>query len=452
MRGRHIGALASSLLLLYAWLAPVAQLDSGVSAAGPADGPPSPSLIDRIVTASQPASGSDAHGFAERQIMDLSSVVGTPGRPTYGITVQLLGQPMDLLLNGVSSMRLGWIRQPVSWAEIEPAPAHYRWSDLDLAVDRVRNRGISLMVVIYGTPSWARPAGFDPARDGPPADTADLASFMAALVQRYGDAIDAVQVWQSPNAHRNWESLRADSTTGQRAAEYAQVLRVAHDTIKSISPEVLVVTAGLAPASRGGCLAAEDDLEFLKSLYQVGFSAWYDVMGVQLVIADQDRCNESLVGVSAPPSSRFSLFRHHEVIRRTMTEHADDKPVWLTQVGWPVAPDGSETGSVVGEQQQAQFLIDALWLAETASYIEVVLIDNFNLVTAAPQDPFVSHSLIRPDWSARPALVQLARARQQQALAAAGAPLASARNRAPQSGIKPHLRPQCGVRGIHDRG
>ena len=44
----------------------------------------------------------------------------TQGEPYfgYGVTAQLLGQPVTPLLNGLVGMQFNWVRQPLSWAEI----------------------------------------------------------------------------------------------------------------------------------------------------------------------------------------------------------------------------------------------------------------------------------------------------------------------------------------------
>ncbi len=385
-------------------------------------------------------SNRDGAGPLDLQPTEMEAIAPRPFG--YGITVDLVDQPLTQLMNGVAGMHMNWVRQPVHWGQIEPAPGSYDWSQLDSIVDSVHVRGLGLLVVIVGAPEWARPAGFNEGNDGPPADPNTLGGFLSVLSGRYAGKIDAYQIWQDPNIVANW-----DSATGPSAADYVGLLKAAYLAIKAGSPDAQVISAGLDPAAVADGLAAVDDLEYLSIMYQAGFSAWCDVVGVHLNGTSHppsDYVDEAGRASSAFESESSFFFRHYEAVRRVMVAHGDEEtPVWLTQVGWASlspAPNGYAYAADVTEEQQADYLIQAFRMAEQTPYIHAMMVDNFNLSTIAPSSPEAGFSLIRSDWTARPALLRLAQMRQEQILSVAGASYSSARNRAPQSGVKPYLR------------
>jgi len=292
----------------------------------------------------------------------------------YGVTVQLQGQPVTPLLNGVIGMHFNWVRQPLRWQDMELAAGQYDWSRLDPVVEEVNAKGLHLLLVIHGT------AGAELSRNGPPAELDAWVNFVTALAGRYAGRVDAYQIYQDPNLSANWVSPQA----------YVQLLQAAYQAIKSASPEAKIVSAGLYPGATEDGLAAMSDVEYLAGIRQAGGANWYDVLGVHLV------------GVGNGDDLDYHALQQD-----------NESPIWLTQVGW-ACPLAAQEAAGECEEQQAAFLIRAFEMAEKAPAIQVVMVDNFNLSTVTPSDPAADFSLIRADWSARPAFLQLAQMRQEQ--------------------------------------
>ncbi len=93
-----------------------------------------------------------------------------------------------------------------------------------------------------------------------------------------------------------------------------------------------------------------------------------------------------------------------------------DTPLWITSAGWASTPTplpGMEYAADVSEDQQAEYLAVALAQVQAQPYVGVLLINNFNCATTPERNPVPAlYSLIRSDWSARPAFVILAQLRQ----------------------------------------
>ncbi|MBN1317472.1 MAG: beta-galactosidase [Anaerolineales bacterium] len=344
----------------------------------------------------------------------------------YGVNAQLIDQPIVPLLNIVTAMRFNWIRQSVRWSEIEPQPGDYRWGQLDRIVENTNLRRIYLLLVVSGTPEWARQAGSDPTYDGPPADLENFAAFMTQLASRYAGRVAAYQIWQMPNSSAYWQlSDDRDLFDNAAPAAYVQLLRAAFRAIKLQSPESFVVSAELASGSNGHDQVIEE-LDYLRRMGQVGGPMWHDVLAYQ-------------VDGNEFQSSRFDrnrVLNRIESIRMNVPEYTA-MPVWLTGVRW--GGEDKTSSSEHPELEQTQFLIEMFNMARIAPYIQVAMIDNLNLALIQPDGPAAGSSLLRHDWSAHMAIDRLATMRQSESLGFSGTLLVWTRSRSPQSGVKPYL-------------
>jgi hypothetical protein len=322
----------------------------------------------------------------------------------YGVDVELMGQPISPLLNGVLGMQFNWVRQAVTWHQLEPAAGQYDWSKLDTIVYEAANRGLHLTLLISDAPPWIGTVAEEaaPGSQALPADLAAWARFLTALASRYDGLVDAYQIWQAPDLSAKWNS---DSVVG-----YVQLLQVAYQVISLQSPGTLVVSAGL-PADAG--------LGYLAAMYRAGLAAYCDAVAV------------SLAGATAGD---------YQLVRQVMAANGDGgKPVWLTGLGWPTTTGGSACAAGVSEKQQADSLVHTVRIAEQEPSIQLVMVDNYNRSVVAPSSEAACYSLIRSDWSARPAFLDLAQMRQEEQFRAVGQLTMHASRRAPQAGVKPHV-------------
>ena len=151
------------------------------------------------------------------------------------------------------------IRTIVTWSEIAPRrprrPAdpfarEYRFNDLDDLVRSAAQRGIEVLLTIWGTPSWANGgAGANVA----PTHPADLRDFAHALAARYSGSfagfppVRFFSIWNEPNSSL-FLTPQFDSR-GRPAAPrvYALLVRAAYAGIKQADPDALVAAGETAP-------------------------------------------------------------------------------------------------------------------------------------------------------------------------------------------------------------
>jgi len=141
------------------------------------------------------------------------------------------------------------------------------------------------------------------------------------VVGRYHASLRCWEVWNEENIGF-WKD-----TSQQRAAHYAELLRVTHAAVKAVDPRLQVLLGGLAGV----------DIEYLDSLYAHGAAAAFDILNVHPYRYPGPP--ESISG-SRPP-----LVDQIQQLRDAMTRNGDtQKPVWFTEVGWPTHfPDAGQT-------------------------------------------------------------------------------------------------------------
>jgi hypothetical protein len=174
--------------------------------------------------------------------------------------------------------------------------------------------------------------------------------------------IDAVEVGNEPNLVNEW-------VRGPNAWEYVQMLRVAYTAIKSGNPNIIVVSAGLAPTLTTPDRRAVSDLEFAKEMIENGAAQWFDAFGYHPYGYN--------LGPEADPEKHELVFRRTERIRALLEQYGVYKQIWLTEFGW--LRDPSEDGVNcddnnpefsgfawlrVSSDQQAKYLVRAFQYAD----------------------------------------------------------------------------------------
>jgi O-antigen ligase len=247
----------------------------------------------------------------------------------YGVTIDLTQyENPDDALAAMRASGLVWLRQPVSWAEIEAAQGLVHWQAMDqvmaavAATNETASQPFKLIAVLHTSPAWARPE--DSPLTTPPTELRDIGNFARAFAARYGHQIDYYQIWHEPNLSANWGDAYVDP------AAYADMLREAALNIRAVDPEATILTAALAATLEDGPLNL-NELSYLDQLYQAQGNRWFDVVAVQPY------------GLWTKPLDAPALdqpnFRRAELIRQVLLRHgAAQTPVWATAFGWVALP------------------------------------------------------------------------------------------------------------------
>jgi Cellulase (glycosyl hydrolase family 5) len=232
-------------------------------------------------------------------------------------------------LDEVRANDVNTVRLDVSWASLEPN-AQGTWDPVYLAkLDDVLTlaaaRGVRPILVVVGTPAWARNGTGSVMT--PPTQPETYAAALGMLAARYANHPGMVyEVWNEPNQHQFW-----DSPNGRDPAGYTDLLRSAYASIKANAPAATVL---------GGSIAFNDP-SYLQAMYDAGAAGNFDGLALHPYSgnkAPDDTSDSSRSFVLALDQAQQILTAHGEA----------NKPIWVTEMGWSL--------SDVADQTRADFL------------------------------------------------------------------------------------------------
>jgi hypothetical protein len=277
------------------------------------------------------------------------------------------------MLDLARSARTAVIRTIVVWKDVAPTrPANgenafdpaYRFDEVDDLARSAQQRGIELLITIWGTPAWAN-GGESPNR--PPRDPQDLESFSRALADRYSGrhagypAVRLFSAWNEPNLEQFLAPQFDAAGRSVGPALYAQLARAVYDGVKSANPDALVAIGETSPRghdlpSRGSVQDSHSPPRFARLLAEarpkVEFDAWAQhPYPPRSDVAPTDPVRWPRIGLGSV--ERLGDFLDEWFGR-------DATPIWVTEYGhetYPAEPLG------VDPVLQAEYAEDALDLA-----------------------------------------------------------------------------------------
>jgi len=309
-----------------------------------------------------------------------------------GAQVGINIDPNPVAASGASDARARWVRAFMWWQSIEPT----RGVLDEAALDRYREtaaalhaQGVQVVWVVVGSPSWASLSG---SPGGPPGDPAAYAHFVGGVARRMGPTVDAYEIWNEEDLALFWGG-RPDPE------RYVRLLSAAYSSIKAVAPNAMVMFGGLAG----------NDYEYLERAYRAGARGLFDAVAVHTDIPCELRRPGRFVRDPNGRISRWSFLGYREV-HRTMLEHDDRKPLYMTELGWAVSDEPCLSGvwahkkpAGISEDKQASNLVDAFACLSKDGYVRAGLWFLLNDPGIA-SDGASGYGLLRADGSPRPAL------------------------------------------------
>jgi hypothetical protein len=165
--------------------------------------------------------------------------------------VQILGELNEgQALHAVIDSGAHWIRVGVEWRTLAPQDvpvAQYQWSAYDATLRNIGVNGLRAIAVLGGNPTWAADFSRGPVHK---VSWARWAEYIRAVVQRYRVEPYNVKHWEiynEPDA-ADWFDSQGNrrAAYGDRPEEYIHALKVAHETIKALDPQAIVIFGGIA--------------------------------------------------------------------------------------------------------------------------------------------------------------------------------------------------------------
>ncbi len=347
----------------------------------------------------------------------------------FGIQVQESYDLYDYWATVVADqLHLDWIKQQVRWGDMEPTKGEIDWTILDIVVPIAHRKGITLMLSIVTAPDWAREAGADLSKHGPPANPQDYVNFVTAILRRYGSeypgTIGAIEVWNEMNIDREWSSPR-----GLNTQNYVNLLAQTYNAVKSIDPGIIVISGALSPGGGwvepSGMVSAMDDFDYLDALLRDGLLNYTDCVGAHHngynigprvpwdeAPADPNGATARFRGPFDNPHHSWSMYSTLSTYANKIRLAGGSQPLCVTEFGWAVSEDlagfprGFEFAQDNTLEEQRDYLLGAVQWFEESGFIWLAWIWNLNYGAQAGWDPNndnVPYAILRPDSVPAPA-------------------------------------------------
>ncbi len=202
---------------------------------------------------------------------------------------------------------LEWIRTDFLWREIEVKRGEWDFTRYDALVDDAVKAGINILPILDYDTAWSRPAWKHLDMWG---------EFVRRMVTRYKDRLRIWEVWNEQNSSFMWRD-HAD------AGNYTILLKYTYNLIKDIDSSLTVLFGGTAGVP----------VDFIEGVLKAGGGAYFDAMNIHPYTRPQ------------PPEG--VLDAHYENLKSLMYRYGqDEKPIWVTEIGWPTQKVRRDAGIV----------------------------------------------------------------------------------------------------------
>ncbi|HEY3186696.1 MAG TPA: Ig-like domain-containing protein [Solirubrobacteraceae bacterium] len=310
--------------------------------------------------------------------------------PTPG--VNLAGIPNDAEIDAAAATGARTARMFVLWADVERTRGSYDSGLLrryDEVLNRLSSHGMKAVFVVTSAPGWASGSS-NPHTPPLPQYAADYAAFGRTVAARFAGKVAAYEIWNEEDEAQFW-------STGADAARYAALVKTAYPAFKAGDPAAKVLLGPLTG----------NNYAFLEQLYAQGVKGSFDGVAVHTDTACLDRGPDSFYK-DGGRIARFAFLGYREV-RATMLANGDDKPLWMTELGWSTTTRTCDRGAWAGqkpagvsEADQARHLKLAFHCMAQDPYVEGALWFTHNDASSTDEE-LSRYGLRRADGSHKPA-------------------------------------------------
>ncbi|HEX9987517.1 MAG TPA: glycosyl hydrolase [Chloroflexia bacterium] len=256
-------------------------------------------------------------------------IAGVMRWPDWGT----FSRPIDAMLETGSA----WVREDFVWGLIEPRERQYNWTATDRIVGNLHDRKVNVLGIISYSVNWATPAEED---DNSPSAVSFYAPdhdkyylFVHGLVSRYKGTVHHWEIWNEPDNTLFWRPQ-------PNAEEYAALLKVAYRAVKDADPTAKVLTGGVSGNA----------IPFLEEMMAGGGGASFDILALHPYAVP---LNNAQARIESRPEVHKMVDVELNKYRAFLQRHNLDRPIWVTEMGWPARDWGLD------DQAQADYLAQA---------------------------------------------------------------------------------------------
>lgn len=301
-------------------------------------------------------------------------------------------------------MRVDWVKLQANWAYLQPDGSGQYETEFRLFeqhVETAHNSGFKVMISIAKAPPWARNVNRN--EDGPPDDPQHLVDFINLMLSNFGESIDAIEIWNEPNLIREWTGVLPFNGSG-----YMQLFTPAYNTVRAYSPNIVIVTAGLAPT--GDSEYSVNDRTYLQQMYNAGLANYRDiVVGIHPYgwgNPPDTRCCDPIPDRGWDDDPHFFFLDNIEEYRDLMLRNNHDVQMWTTEFGWATWANFPTSAPQEWMQYntpdlQKEYTMRAFQIGQERSYMGPMILWNLNFgneILIGNQVELAGYSLLYPGF------------------------------------------------------
>lgn len=229
-----------------------------------------------------------------------------------------------------------WMRIDFSWSKLEKEPGVWDFEVLDRYVERASENNKKILAILdYDTP-WLH-EGKDKSRKIDREELPFFLNYVETVVDRYGNRLGAVEIWNEPNTSRFW--------TGSDKSFFHLTLETL-ELLDTIAPELPVAVGSV----------------FYHPL--VGAEKY-----VEKIVSSGILDKADALSIHPYSFSNRVIERRVTDVRRILYENGYDTPVWITEMGYPT---GGGYPHRVSLEEQAEVVAKSITML-AASGVELII-------------------------------------------------------------------------------
>ncbi len=304
-------------------------------------------------------------------------------------------------LEAMARAGVRWLRTDFPWDRIEPRQGEFRFEPYDRLVDEAARHGIRVLgLLAYGTPWATTRAELLPGISAvpPPDDPEDYGRFAAAVAAHFQGRVTAWEIWNEPNAGFRFWSPDPDGDPGEYArllvAGYRGIKGDPNDPADGACEACTVLFAGMFlagaydPIVPSGFRFMDEAHRYARRELGVDLGDYYDA--VSLHPYSYPPLEALLLPAFAAPEESVPMLGYDPIggvcreadwagvledARELLRKYGLEKPLWITEFGWPtnVLWPGLVLPRGVSPDTQAAYTVRAFLLGLAAGVERILL-------------------------------------------------------------------------------
>lgn len=294
----------------------------------------------------------------------------------------------------ITDSGFGVVRDSIEWYQVDTKAENGIPSNVIDFVDKIHESGRKLILIIGNS---------NPAYDngGLPVSAEALEAykeFCTYVAAKLKGKVYAYEIWNEPDYFDAFTN--GISHTG---AQYAEVLKTAHDAIDAVDKEALILGGSLTAIGYTSLGADNAALNYMKAMLGAGAAEYMDAFSFH-PYANTGYYFDENVRESRSPESQIAL------ARETLDSYdATDTPIWITEIGTSSYiddnSDENNTDEGYTELEQAINLQRMVMIAKAEPTVMGMSVYNHREKGSDPNDFEQNFGIVNSDYTAKPAYV-----------------------------------------------